>query len=106
MHIFVVMIEMYMLCVSSDISHHILYVVLYHVGLFSLLEFEINYLSIYLIMHKEPMHHAGAIRQLLYDCAYVREIIHSLKLVDYPPVHTHKNHTITYSCIMTLPPLL
>ena len=42
MHIFVVMIEMYMLCVSSDISHHILYVVLYHVGLFSLLEFEIN----------------------------------------------------------------
>ena len=47
MHIFVVMIEMYMLCVSSDISHHILYVVLYHVGLFSLLEFEINYLSIY-----------------------------------------------------------
>ena len=48
MHIFVVMIEMYMLCVSSDISHHILYVVLYHVGLFSLLEFEINYLSIYI----------------------------------------------------------
>ena len=23
-------------------------------------------------------------------CAYVREIIHSLKLVDYPPVQTHK----------------
>ena len=36
-HIFVVMFEMYMLCVSSDISHHILYVVLYHVGLFSLI---------------------------------------------------------------------
>ena len=23
-------------------------------------------------------------------CAYVREIIHSLKIVDYLPVHTHK----------------
>ena len=29
--------------------------------------------------------HAGATRQLLYGCSYVREIIHSLKLVDYPP---------------------
>ena len=28
--------------------------------------------------------------QLLYGCEYVREIIHSLKRVDYPPVHTHK----------------
>ena len=43
----------------------------------------------YLIMHKVHMH-AGAIRQILYGCAHVREIIHSLKLVDYPPVHTHK----------------
>ena len=43
----------------------------------------------YLTMHKGHMH-AGAIRQLLYSCAYVREIIHSLMLVDYPPVHTHK----------------
>ena len=43
----------------------------------------------YLIMHKVHMH-AGAIRQLLYGCAYVREIIHSLKLVDYLPIHTHK----------------
>ena len=34
--------------------------------------------------------HAGAIRKLLYGCAYVREIIHSLKLADYLPVHTHK----------------
>ena len=34
--------------------------------------------------------HASAIRQLLYGCAYVREIIHSLKPMDYPPVHTHK----------------
>ena len=52
----------------------------------------------YLIMHKEHMHHACAIRQLLYDCAYVREIIHSLKLVDYPPVHTHKpyNNLLVY----------
>ena len=43
----------------------------------------------YLTMHKVHMH-ANAIRQLLYGCAYVQEIIHSLKLVDYPPVHTHK----------------
>ena len=43
----------------------------------------------YLTMHKVHMH-AGAIRQLLYGCAYVQEIIHSLKLVDYPHVHTHK----------------
>ena len=43
----------------------------------------------YLTMHKVHMH-ADAKRQLLYGCAYVREIIHSLKLVDYPPVHTHK----------------
>ena len=42
----------------------------------------------YLTMHKVHMH-AGAIMQLLYVCAYAREIIHSLKLVDYPPVHTH-----------------
>ena len=43
----------------------------------------------YLTFHKVHMH-AGAIRQLLHGCAYVREIIHSLKLVAYPPVHTHK----------------
>ena len=43
----------------------------------------------YLTMHKVHMH-ADAIRQLLYGCAYVREIIHSLKLVDYLPVYTHK----------------
>ena len=36
MYIFVVMFEMYMLCVSSDISHHVLYFVLYLVGLLSL----------------------------------------------------------------------
>ena len=47
--------------------------------------FYINYLT----MHKVHMY-AGAIRQLLYGCVYVREIIHSLKLVDYLPVHTHK----------------
>ena len=34
--------------------------------------------------------HAGATRNVLYACAYVREIIHSLKLVDYLPVYTHK----------------
>ena len=43
----------------------------------------------YLTLHKVHMH-AGAIRQFLYGRAYVREIIHSLKLVDYHPVHTHK----------------
>ena len=43
----------------------------------------------YLTMHKVRKH-AGAIRQLVYGCVYAREIIHSLKLVDYLPVHTHK----------------
>ena len=43
----------------------------------------------YITMHNVYMH-AGAIRQLLYGCAFVREIIHSLKLVEYPPVHMHK----------------
>ena len=43
----------------------------------------------YITMHKVHMH-AGAIRHLLYGCAYVREIIHSQKLVDHLPVHTHK----------------
>ena len=43
----------------------------------------------YLTMHKLHMH-AGAIRQLLYGCAYVREIIHSFKLMDYFPIHMHK----------------
>ena len=43
----------------------------------------------YLIMHKVHMH-ADAIRQILYGCAYARQIIHSLKLVDYRTVHTHK----------------
>ena len=47
--------------------------------------FYIKYLTI-----DEVHMHAGALRQLLYGCAYVRGIIHSLKLVDYPPVNTHK----------------
>ena len=47
-------------------------------------------------MHKVHMH-AGAIRQLLYGCAYVLEIIHSLKLVDYPLVHTHKPNNNSHS---------
>ena len=46
----------------------------------------------YLTMHKVHVH-ASAIRQLLYGCAYVRKIIHSLKLVDYLPVHTHKPYS-------------
>ena len=43
----------------------------------------------YLTMCKVHMY-AGAIRKLLYGCAYVRELIHSLKLVVYPLVHVHK----------------
>ena len=35
--------------------------------------------------------HAGAKRKLLYGCAFVREIINSLKLADYLPVHMHKS---------------
>ena len=42
----------------------------------------------YLTMYKVHMH-GGATRQLLHGCAYVREIIHELKLVDYLPVLTH-----------------
>ena len=47
----------------------------------------------YLTMHKVHIH-AGAINQLVYGCAHVREIIHSLKLMDYPP-YIRTNHTIT-----------
>ena len=43
----------------------------------------------YLTMYKVHMH-AGAIRQLLYGCMYVREIIYLLKLMNYPLVHMHK----------------
>ena len=54
----------------------------------------------YLTTHKVHMH-AGAIRQLLYGCVYVREIIHSLKLMDYLPVHTHKPYyTNTYYMVL------
>ena len=44
--------------------------------------------------------HAGAIRNLLYGCAYVREIIHSLKFVDYHPVYTHKLYNNLHVCII------
>ena len=55
----------------------------------------------YLTMYKVHMH-AGAIRQLSYGCAYVQEVIHSQKLVDYLPVHTHKLYNkYTYKMIMT-----
>ena len=55
----------------------------------------------YLTIHKVHMH-AGAIRQLLYGCAYVRKIINSLKLVDYPPVHTHKPYNnLHFLSVMT-----
>ena len=43
----------------------------------------------YPTMHKVQMH-AGARRQLLYGYAYVWEIIKSLKLMGYLPVHFHK----------------
>ena len=52
----------------------------------------------YLTMHKVHMH-AGAIRQILYGCVYVREIIHLLKLVDYLLVHTHKPYCSRYRYI-------
>ena len=61
------------------------------VFLSDILVFRILYLS----EHKVQMH-ARAIRQLWYGCAYLREIIHSLKLVDYL-------HTITYTCLMHQP---
>ena len=57
-----------------------------------ILMFYIKYLA--LAMYKVYMH-AGAIRKLLYGCTYVREIIHSLKHVDYLRVHTHKPYNIT-----------
>ena len=53
------------------------------------LSYTLMFYTNYLTMHKVHLH-AGAIRQLLYGCVYVREIIHSLKLVDYPFVHTRK----------------
>ena len=49
--------------------------------------------------------HAGAIRKLLYGCAYVRE----LKLVDNLPVHTHKPynnlHFLIYVPVYIMYPL-
>ena len=53
-------------------------------------------------MHKVHMH-AGAIRQLSYGYVYEREISHSLKHVDNPPVH-RTEHTITYLMRMYLTP--
>ena len=44
----------------------------------------------YLLTHKVQIH-AHVIRKLLYGFASVWAIIHSLKLVDYPPVQTHKS---------------
>ena len=34
--------------------------------------------------------HACLCNKKLYGCAYVREITHSLKLLDYLAIHTHK----------------
>ena len=47
----------------------------------------------YLTMYKVRMH-AGAIITLLCGCAYVREIIHSLKII-FPYIRT--NHRILYT---------
>ena len=49
--------------------------------------FYIKYLTVYNVHI-----HAGAKRKLLYVCAYVREIIHPLKLADYLPIHMHKSY--------------
>ena len=46
--------------------------------------------------------HARAIRKFLYGSAYVWEIIHELKLVDYLPVHTHRPYN-NYHCFMGWP---
>ena len=43
----------------------------------------------YLTMYKVHMH-SGAIRKLLYGCAYVREIVSLLRLVECLPIPTHK----------------
>ena len=50
--------------------------------------FNMFYCIKYLTIYKVHMY-AGALRKLLYDCSYKREIIHSLKFVYYLPVHTH-----------------
>ena len=50
----------------------------------------------YLTMHKVHMH-AGVKRQLLYGCAYIREIIHSLSSWIILP-YTRTNQLITYTC--------
>ena len=54
-------------------------------SLIDILMFYIEYLT----MYKVRMH-AGAIRKILYGCAFVQAIIHSLVLVDYLPLQTHK----------------
>ena len=51
--------------------------------------FWIKYLTLYNVQL-----HISAIRELLYGCAHVREIILELKLVNYLPVHTHKHKRI------------
>ena len=48
----------------------------------------------YLTMYKEQMPAtAFPIRNMLYGCAYVQEIINPLKLLDYLTVHTHKTYS-------------
>ena len=58
----------------------------------------------YLTMHKVHIH-VGAIRQLVYVCAYQRENIHSLKLVDYLPVYTHKPYNYLHKYIDIMKPV-
>ena len=45
--------------------------------------------------------HAGAIRQLLYGCVYVREDNPRALASGLSPVHAH-NHTLTYTYYNTL----
>ena len=57
----------------------------------------------YLTTYKVHMH-VGAIRNLFYCCAHVRDIIHSVKPIDHLPVHRHKPYKHLYHESMTLPP--
>ena len=68
MYIFVVMFEIFMLCVSSDISHHVYYILYYTMlGFLALLEFEINSLSLSMKQYLIVFQH-DALRSLFAHC--------------------------------------
>ena len=52
-----------------------------------ILMFYIKYLSMYIVCI-----YAGAIKKILYGCVSVWEIILSLKIMGYLPIHTHKSY--------------